>query len=1402
MADQEVKWTLAVDDSEATPKVIKLGKAMQKELVVVSEATAKHFIKVSKASEKMQDGLVATQAQVNSLTMQNKQLTASLEDLQETTVFEKIAEGVKSAGKAAAASAIAFAGVAAIDKLFIPLNASIGKVNDTILKTSFFADKAFSEFAAGEGRIKSLQSSFLRFTQRGLEATSVGLNQLKANLGKTRVILKGFQSSLQAGAKITSMTASTFVAAAKHTELFEKGLAGAITRAGVGATAFAALGSSLIRSNNIFEKMAGVTLIAFAVALGGIVVVANQVLNAVGNLAIAIGDTLTEASERQIKAFSKAEETTFAFNQTIAAYSKNSEAAAAATTDWTNFQKEQSEATGVQAATMRAMIAETISATEAAHLSVDAQKDLIKASIDLSERAHKPQMETLIALINAMNGNGQAVIALGLHVNDAAVKHSKLTQAQKDNFKSASDAEKAQTRLAVIMEQAGKAAGFATMNADLYSKAIKLQKNAQETLNAELGRGAAIINGEYRLGLATATNALTNFFKPILPGVGFLQALGGRVLQVTGFLTKNLLTVTLLTSSYKALNILLARGFAGGAFGKSLPIINKSLGKMAKDLGATTTRFDSMKNVAKASLEIVTKQSLNGVKALLGLDAAAKLTAGTVGKQMVKGFMNVAKAIGTATKASLAFVASPMGLTIVGITAAVFLLFKAFQKLEQETRIFSEVWNDLVESFAGSSAVFEPVLAVLKQIGIVLARVIGVQVKLVAAGLSLMVSSVFRVILAFQKLSKFLPESMRASDEAIAKTEDRINKLDAATKKFAVGALKDMGNLFMAQASAAEASTMINKQWRKELEASTAAVNKFGEKAKKAFEFAQDFTPNLNLKKFKAEAAKFEGTLIEFQGALEDKKLTLLNAPEQTEEIKKALDATVAKIADAEEAIQGIRMKRAQEIRNTRLAIASNELEMQRQKVFSVEQEIKQMKIDLAEEIRDFRLENLTQSLLEQRGIITADQREGITLRQQALLEANAIELEAFKNKLNAEKELALTMEQQKQLELANLRSSLLQGTSQGAQAGEDAAVLQEQQKLAQLNTLRQQDLISEQQYQMDRMAVIQAGKQRTFEMEMQMEQQRISALGLSPEALQAKLDMQAEQDAMEMERLRTMLANKQLTQDEFRIAGEQLELNSQMRAKQTRQQFLQAEIQQNRMRGESFKATLKEIELAQQQHGQVMGTLRAVQGSAEFGAINGMLSNLSSLRNSESKKEFEIGKKAAIAQTLVNTFMSATMAFSSLAGIPIVGPVLGAAAAAAAVAAGMMNVRQIKKQKFSGGSASGSQDAPTAQVPSHTLGGQAHQGMDAVPQSMHNKSFIVAGGERIVQSEANKDLTKFLDDQKEGGAGSGNTFNFHIGAVDSNERVQQLAQAVKDVIRSDSERGEPIINAKGIVNG
>lgn len=77
--------------------------------------------------------------------------------------------------------------------------------------------------------------------------------------------------------------------------------------------------------------------------------------------------------------------------------------------------------------------------------------------------------------------------------------------------------------------------------------------------------------------------------------------------------------------------------------------------------------------------------------------------------------------------------------------------------------------------------------------------------------------------------------------------------------------------------------------------------------------------------------------------------------------------------------------------------------------------------------------------------------------------------------------------------------------------------------------------------------------------------------------------------------------------------------------------------------------------------------------------------------RDKLAEKAFKAQKAVSIAEALINTYEMATKAYKALAGIPIVGPALGAAAAAAASVFGLKQVDAIRKTQFVPSAAPGS---------------------------------------------------------------------------------------------------------------
>lgn len=92
----------------------------------------------------------------------------------------------------------------------------------------------------------------------------------------------------------------------------------------------------------------------------------------------------------------------------------------------------------------------------------------------------------------------------------------------------------------------------------------------------------------------------------------------------------------------------------------------------------------------------------------------------------------------------------------------------------------------------------------------------------------------------------------------------------------------------------------------------------------------------------------------------------------------------------------------------------------------------------------------------------------------------------------------------------------------------------------------------------------------------------------------------------------------------------------------------------------------------------------------------------MGAMMQSKSRAAFEIGKAGAIAGAVIDTYKAATGAYAALAGIPIIGPALGAAAAAAAIVVGLARVQQIKSTQF--GSSNGGAVGTFAASPSTGL--------------------------------------------------------------------------------------------------
>lgn len=131
--------------------------------------------------------------------------------------------------------------------------------------------------------------------------------------------------------------------------------------------------------------------------------------------------------------------------------------------------------------------------------------------------------------------------------------------------------------------------------------------------------------------------------------------------------------------------------------------------------------------------------------------------------------------------------------------------------------------------------------------------------------------------------------------------------------------------------------------------------------------------------------------------------------------------------------------------------------------------------------------------------------------------------------------------------------------------------------------------------------------------------------------------------------------------------------------------------------------------------------------------------------------RQTALGKTFAIIQATIDTYQSAVSAYKSMAGIPVVGPALGAVAAAAAIAAGIKSIKAITAVQVPG-QASGSTPATPSSLSS------------AAPVTPAQVSTTFTGDQNPTTATATSNRTYVLDSD----------------VRDANERNERLNRAAR----------------------
>ena len=275
-----------------------------------------------------------------------------------------------------------------------------------------------------------------------------------------------------------------------------------------------------------------------------------------------------------------------------------------------------------------------------------------------------------------------------------------------------------------------------------------------------------------------------------------------------------------------------------------------------------------------------------------------------------------------------------------------------------------------------------------------------------------------------------------------------------------------------------------------------------------------------------------------------------------------------------------------------------------------------------------------------------------------------------------AEQETAML--KQANLQVAAAQNEVNKNNTIEAQVALIDALANKEGVLAQVEGLRSEQLSND--LALDREQIELTNSKLESESTLSIERKRFNAEQITDEL--ARLEALKEIDLLEAEqetiRLQAIVDNAN--------AETQAKIDAQIALdeflEQSRQTGITRETEitdvKNKIAAENSKNEVKWAELTQEEKLKIIS-----KGFSDLASILG--------------EESAAGKAAAIASATIDTFASATSSYNSLSGIPIVGPVLGAAAAGAAIASGLATVKKIASTKVPGGGGGAGGSVPSA---------------------------------------------------------------------------------------------------------
>ena len=483
------------------------------------------------------------------------------------------------------------------------------------------------------------------------------------------------------------------------------------------------LGTALLTSDSTLVKFAGSAAIVAGILLGGFAFAVKTALSFVGDLISSIGDKMIASMTYFEEKFRKAEVAVTNFNFVISGMNREFGDSAGTLQSWSTIVEELADKTLITAMDARKMATEIMSVGHGLGLTRNQMEDLIRL-IPNYVKAGDDAFDVTVSFLQALGGAPQGLLRYAVHLSDAGVEHSKYAKQASLSMQALTEEQKVQARFNALMEQAAPIMGKASVQLQTVAGSQQYLANAILSVQQKLGQQSTLITAINIAfsRLAASALKLPDSFYAI---VGTLQDVGGVALKVVG--------------------TFISLAFPIAAVASLIAVLN----------AAVTTN---------ATLQFILTKALTLTNVALGGQAIAVTSASALWTGMATVLRSVVVSSFTALMTSLAsagtalwsftaaILANPLFWKAALIVGALVAVGAALKRIEEETKIFSDLldaiiypFQRLIDSFSAADGTGRSFSEV---IGMLLRKAVDIAVIAVGG----LINGVFTLTFAMSKL--------------------------------------------------------------------------------------------------------------------------------------------------------------------------------------------------------------------------------------------------------------------------------------------------------------------------------------------------------------------------------------------------------------------------------------------------------------------------------------------------------------------------------------------------------------------------------------------------------------------------------------------------------------------------